>query len=246
MTDSTISFPKYIGYGLQEKDSYQFNPDTGIHSCRYHFNGTTIIEAEISEQNASIREIYKGAVRGSATDVTLEKAVINYYSDQECLTNPIYFEWVKQIIDIGNIYVEMFNRLDFPMIFFSTVYFTTIHIPLKPEKEIIARKIFTDIDYDYCNPWVQQATMETEYYDKTVEEKISFLSLTSPIAYVPYALKKLVSTGVIDDEKRYRAVVTATEFYHSGRKRKFLGNDDDNWMAYSIEYQPLKPSIIPK
>jgi len=243
MTISNLSFPKYLEYGLQEEDSYRFNPDTGIHSCRYHFNGMTIIEAEISEQNASIREIYNGAVRGTRTEETLENAVYKYYAKQECLTNPIYFAWVKQIIDLGNVYLEMFNRSDFPYLFYPTVYYTTIHIPLKPEKEIIARKIITDYDYNLFQPWVQQGVMETEYLDLKDVQKICILSLISPVAFTHYVLKKLIHAGMIAEEIRYRAIVGAAAFSNSSRRNIFTGNEHEEWKAYSLEYQPMKPSV---
>lgn len=243
MTISNISFPKYLGYGLQEEDSYRFNPDTGIHSCRYHFNGMTIIEAEISEQNASIYEVYRGVVRGSSTEETLENAVYKYYAKQECLTNPIYIEWVNHVIDIGNIYLEMFKRSDFRYLFYPTVYYTTIHIPLKTDKEIIARKIITDYEYHLFQPWVQQSIMETEYVDVKDIQKISVLSLTTPVAYGPNVLKKLIHAGVIAEEIRYRAIVGAAEFSDSVSKKRFTGNEHEEWKAYSLVYQPMKPSV---
>ena len=244
MTNSNNPFPNYLGYGLQEKSSYQFNPDTGVHKCRYHFIGMTIMEAEISKENATFQEIYDGVLIGAATDVTLEKAVYKYYAGLDSFaTNPIYSAWAKQVVDIGNVYLNFFRKSNFHFLYFPAVYFTTIQIPLKPEKEIIAEKILADKEYGFLQPWVQQGMMETEFYENTVKEKISFLSLISAVAYVPYILKKLINLGVIDTEKRYRAVVGATVFYHSSISQQFQGDRNDNWKSYTLEYQHLNPSL---
>jgi hypothetical protein len=244
MLNSNSLFPAYLGYGLLELDSYRVDPETGIHSCRYHLHGMTIMEAEISEQHAGIREIYNGEVRGCSTDITLEKAIYNYYKDQKWIGNPIYFAWLKEIIGTGNIYVDLFDSSDFPFLFYPTVYYTTIHIPLKPDKEIIARRIVTDYDYNLFHPWVQQGVMETEYDDRKDVQKISVLSMTIPVALAYYVLNKLIHTGVISEEIRYRAIMGAAEFCNSRRTKKFTGNEVEDWGAYSLEYHPMRPSLM--
>lgn len=244
MTISIDSFPDYIGYGIKNRDSYRFNSETGIHYCRYLLHGETVLEAEISENEARISTIYKGVLTGQSSDVTLEKAVYKYFKDHDWMKNPVYFAWLHDIINTGNIYVEVFHKSDFKILLYPSVYYTTIHIPLKPDKESIARIFVADEEYQFFRPWIQLAEMTTEYFHKADEtENISLLSLLSPIAFTPWLLKILVRSGVIDTEKRYRALVGATEFNKGFSKKKYLADEQDDWMAYGIKYQPFNPGL---
>jgi hypothetical protein len=244
MTISINSFPDYLGYGIKFKDSYCFNTDTGFHFCRYVFNGETVLEAEISEKEARIRTMFKGVEIGASSDVTLDLSVVKYYKDDDWMKNPIYFAWLNDVLNAGNIYVEVFHKSDFRLMLFPAVYYTTIHIPLKPEKESIAKSIVTNKEYDFFKPWIERGEMTTEYVDKPDEtEKIYFLSLLMPIAFAPWLIKKLVLTGVIDTEKRYRAIVGATEFMNGMGVKKYLGTEQDEWMAYGIKYLAFNPNL---
>jgi len=244
MTLSRVPFPDYLGYGIQEKDSYDFDADKGIHRCRYQLNGITIMEAKVSEREAVISEIVEGSVRGIASGENLEKAMFSYYQKDECITNPIYLAWLRQVIDAGNIYAEVFDRAAIRFLFYPTLYYTTIHIPLKPEKEAIARSIACREAYNFFTPWIQQALMYTTKSGRTGSVDLFLLSLISPVAHVPWLLRVLLREGIISEEKKYRAIVGATEFHYSKSIKNFRGDESDGWSSYSIEYWPLPPRLM--
>jgi len=244
MTNFEYQFPSCIAYGKLNKESCRYNAATQSHSATYEMNGIPVLEAEVSPGRAIIIERFGDEVIGKQEDEDLKSAVFKYYSRIIHMTNAVHIEWAKQVIDAGNVYLDLFDSRSIRFLFFPSVFFVSIHIPLPADcvkPALFWKEHNAPVNF---NTWIQQVEIVTKYTEKTTTKILPVLSLSCPVSHVPETITDLHSRGIISDEKRFRAIAEIVDLNLPVKEKIFMGHEFDSWTQYSLTYETINPKIL--
>jgi hypothetical protein len=230
------TFPSYLGYGKLIPNSIRYDTEKKTMSASYEMNGVPVLDIEINGIATLITEYYKEQIVGITSNKEFEKAVFSHYQFNEPIKSCVNTEWVGNMISIGNVYAEYLFKCDYKILYFPAVFLMSIRVPILDKQIDLAKKTFENPIIKQWKPWIQDATMITDFVSPKIEEPIKLINVICPIAFCYEIVKLLKEAGLIGIDKRYRAIVTAANPTQTTIKKTFFGRDEDGWQSYSILY----------
>jgi len=232
MQTDQAQFPTYLGYGKLNPESYKRSD--GKESVEYEYANVPIMRVERSENRVSVDEYYVDKPIGISYGANLQQAITHHYLCLDQFTSPLHRVWLHDLISKGNIYAEYITKTKHRMIFYPAVYLMEILVPvleggIKEVREFIDRP-----EIRKWKPRMDPSTLMTIYPERTENLTVQLLKIITPIAFTIDMAKSLSQRGIINSEKRLRAIVSVARPESGVLVRSFKGTDTDEWVSYSI------------
>lgn len=225
-------FPTYLGYGKLKPESYRLSD--GKASVEYEYADMPIMRVEQSENSACVDEFYADKPIGISYGANLQKAITLHYLSLDQFASPLHRAWVSDLISQGNIYAEYISKTKHRMLFYPAVYLMETLVPVLEERIKEVNEYLGRPEIRKWQPRMDSSTLITVYPDRTENLPIKLLKIITPIAHTIGVAKSLSQAGIINSEKRFRAIVSVARPASGVLVRSFKGTDKDVWLSYSI------------
>jgi len=232
MNESILKFPQYLGYGILNPESRKSIDDKKI--ANYEFNGQPIMTVEQTETGASVEEYYQDKAIGRSFGKKLEGAIFQHYLNLDQLSSPLHRAWIDKLVSQGNIYAEMISKTKDRVLFYPAVFLIDIRVPVLEEKLESVKEFIKNPTIQKHLPKIEESKLITAFPNYKETLTTSILRITTPIAFTIDIAKELSSAGIIEKEKRLRAIVSVARPNAGALVRSFSGTKTDPWLFYSI------------
>jgi|GEM_PF-3388360 len=225
-------FPSYLGYGVLDPDSYKLSGGKAF--ADYHYQGLPILKVEHSEKGARIEELYVDKTLGMSYGANLERAIFQHYLNFDQKDSPLHRAWIHDLISQGNIYAEYISKTKDRVLFYPAVYLISIRVPVLDDDLQQVEAFIASPEIKRLQPKLSPSKLITVYPNRTENLTITMLQITTPIAFTIGVAKALSEKGIINKEKRLRAIVSVANPQAGTSIRTFRGTEKDDWVSYSI------------
>ena len=232
MNESTLKFPPYLGYGTLNPNSRKSIGNKEI--ADYEFNGHPIMTVEQTETGASVEEYYQDKAIGRSFGKKLEGAIFQHYLNLDQLSSPLHRAWIDKLVSQGNIYAEMISKTKERVLFYPAVFLMDIRVPVLDERLASVKEFIETPEMKKHLPKIEDSKLITVFPNYKETLTISLLRITAPIAFTIDIAKELSNAGIIEKEKRLRAIVSVARPNSGTVVRSFGGTKTDTWLFYSI------------
>jgi hypothetical protein len=150
------------------------------------------------------------------------------------LSSPLHAAWVDSLVSQGNIYVEMISKTKDRVLFYPAVFLIDIRVPILQENLSTVEDFITTPDMIPFRPKIEDSKLVTVFPNYKETLTISILRITTPIAFTLDIVKMLAKSGIIENEKRLRAIVSIARPSGGTVLRSFAGTKSDSWLFYTL------------